>query len=59
MITIITRSFNSLYTRDKWKAKTTTVAYMSTFVEYTRSCDSSRIKFVAWSNPLNTPCIIK
>ena len=27
-----------------------------TFVEYTRSCDSSSIRFVAWSKPLNTPC---
>lgn len=26
-----------------------------TFVEYTLSWDSSRIKFVAWSNPLKTP----
>lgn len=25
-----------------------------TFVEYTLSWDSSRIKFVAWSNPLKT-----
>lgn len=32
------------------------VLMLQTFVEYTRSTASSKIKFVAWSYPLNVPC---